>query len=150
MSDIDLLNESVAAEYFGVAAYEAAINSGLLDDGVADVARAFQHDHVVHAEAFAEEVRARGGEAVEAKAMEVYASDFPPLGSQADVLNYAIELESGAAKAEMINVGRYQDPKLAVLAAQIGGVEAMHWAALLQATGQNPVPHAILPAPVAA
>ena len=66
------------------------------------------------------------------------------------MLNYAIELESGAAKAEMVNVGRYEDPKLAVLAAQIGGVEAMHWAALLSATGQNPVPHAILPAPVAA
>ena len=150
MSDIDLLNESVAAEYFGVAAYEAAIGSGLLDDGVADVARAFQRDHEIHAEAFADEVRARGGEPVQAKPLAEYAADFPPLESQADVLNYAIELESGAAKAEMINVGRYEDPKLSVLAAQIGGVEAMHWAALLAATGQNPVPHAILPAPVAA
>ena len=41
-SDIEILNTSLAAEHFGIAAYEAAIRSGLLSDAVASVARAFQ------------------------------------------------------------------------------------------------------------
>jgi hypothetical protein len=41
-SDVDLLNESLAGEHLGIAAYEAALGSGLLDEATAGVARAFQ------------------------------------------------------------------------------------------------------------
>jgi hypothetical protein len=42
------------------------------------------------------------------------------------------------------SVPHYEDRQLALLAAQIGGVEAQHWAALLAAVGAHPVPSPII------
>jgi hypothetical protein len=42
------------------------------------------------------------------------------------------------------SVAHYQDRQLALLAAQIGGVEAQHWAVLLAAAGAHPVPSPII------
>jgi rubrerythrin len=149
MSDIDLLNKSLAAEYFGVAAYEAGIGSGLLDSGTAAVAREFQGQHKDHAVRFKELIVERGGTPVQPRAAAEYAAEFPALRSAADIVAYAIELESGAAQAETAAVALYEERALAVVAAQIGAVEAMHWAALLAATGKNPVPASFIALPVA-
>ena len=51
-NDIELLNASLGGEYFGIAAYQAAIGSGLLEDGVRDVAEKFQGDHKQQPTAF--------------------------------------------------------------------------------------------------
>lgn len=147
MSDIDLLNTSLAGEYFGVAAYEAAIGSGLLDDGTAGVARAFQSDHQAHAERLAELISQRGGTCVTPLDADVYAQDYPPLESAADVVAYAIELESGAVSADVASIAHYEDGELAMVIAQIAGVEAQHWSALLAATGQPAVPAPFIPLP---
>lgn len=148
--DLELLNSSLAGEHFGVAAYEAAISTGLLDDGVVDVARAFQADHRRHAERLTELVVERGGTPVAARAMEAYVAELPPLSSQEDVLRYAVYLERTAASADIDAVGRYQDRELARVAAQIAGDEAMHWSVLLGALGENPVPVSFIPLPAAA
>jgi hypothetical protein len=140
MSDVKLLNEGLAGEHFGIAAYQAARDSGLLDEGTAAVAKAFQGDHEAHRDRLATLVTARGGEPVPALAIESYAAQFPPLGSAADIVTYAIELEAGAARASVASVAQFEDRALALVAAQIGAVEAQHWAVLLGATGQNPVP----------
>ncbi len=145
MTDIDLLNASLAGEFFGVAAYEAAIGSGLLDEGTVGVARAFQADHQAHADRLAELISERDGTCVEPLAADVYAQEYPPLNSAADVVAYAIELESGAAAADIASIASYEDRSLAVVIAQIAGVEAQHWSALLAATGQPPVPAAFIP-----
>ena len=147
MTDIDLLNQSLAGEYFGVAAYEAAIGSGLLDDGTIAVARAFQSDHQAHADRISELITERGGVCVTPLAAEVYAEEYPPLNSADDVISYAIELESGAAAADIASIAHYDDRELAVVVAQIAGVEAQHWSALLAATGKAPVPGAFIPHP---
>lgn len=147
MSDIDLLNASLAGEYFGVAAYEAAIGSGLLDDATVGVARSFQADHTAHAERLVELISSRGGACVEPLEAADYAQHYPPLTSAADVVAYAIELESGAAAADIASIAAYEDGTLAVVIAQIAGVEAQHWSALLAATGQAPVPGAFIPLP---
>ncbi len=147
MTDIDLLNASLAGEYFGVAAYEAAIGSGLLDDGTAGVARAFQADHQAHAERLAELISERGGTCVTPLAAEVYAAEYPPLNSAADVVAYAIELESGATAADIASIASYEDRSLAVVIAQIAAVESQHWSALLAATGQPAVPAPFIPLP---
>ena len=147
MSDIDLLNQSLAGEYFGVAAYEAAIGSTLLDDGTVAVARAFQSDHQAHAERLAELITERGGDCVEPLAAEAYAAEYPPLNSAEDVIAYAIELESSATAADIASIAAYEDSSLAVVIAQIAGVEAQHWSALLAATGQPPVPAPFIPLP---
>lgn len=150
MTDIELLNEGLAGEFFGVAAYEAAIGSGLLDDGTVGVAKAFQADHQAHADKIVELITERGGTPVAPAAAEVYAKDYPPFADAGDIVNYAIELESGAASASVASVGRFEDRALAVVAAQIAGVEAQHWSALLAATGQAPVPAPFIPVPAPA
>jgi zinc-finger of transposase IS204/IS1001/IS1096/IS1165/Ferritin-like domain len=62
----------------------------------------------------------------------------------AEIVAYATELEAGAARASIASVAGFEDRKLALLAAQIGGVEAQHWATLLAAVGANPVPSPII------
>ena len=48
--DIEILNRSLGGEYFGIAAYQAAMGTGLLEDGVRAVAENFQGDHRQHAQ----------------------------------------------------------------------------------------------------
>jgi len=147
MSDIDILNESLAGEHFGVAAYDAAVGTGLLDEPTAGIARAFQGQHRDHGLRLSELITARGGKPVAPLSADKYAVEYPPLKDAGDIVAYAIVLESGAAQASVASVGRYADRDLAVVAAQIAGVEAMHWAALLAATGQNPAPVSFIPLP---
>jgi hypothetical protein len=140
MSDVDILNEGLAGEHFGIAAYAAALGSGLLEEPVAAVARSFQADHEQHRDLLIEQIERRGGTPVAALEAAEYAQKYPPLRTVADILAYAIELEAGAARGSVFTVDEYEDRELALLAARIGAVEAQHWAVLLGATGANPVP----------
>jgi hypothetical protein len=144
MSDLEHLNEGLAGEHFGIAAYEAALGTGLLDEQTAAVAKSFQSDHQFHRAVLTEQIQSRGGKAVSALPAADYAKEYPPLMTAADIVAYAIELEAGAARASVASVAVYEDRRLALLAAQIGGVEAQHWALLLAATGSDPVPHPII------
>lgn len=144
MSDLDLLNQGLAGEHFGIAAYDAALGSGLLDEPTADVARAFQSDHKKHRDLLIEQIVTRGGMPVSPLEASDYARSYPPLTTAPEIVAYAIELEAGAARASVASVVGYEDRTLALLAAQIGGVEAQHWAVLLAATGANPVPSPII------
>jgi hypothetical protein len=144
MTDLELLNDALAGEHFGIAAYEAALGTGLLDDGTAAVARAFQSDHQQHRNLLTKEIFARGGTPVVALEAGDYAKEYPPLVTAAGIVAYATELEAGATRASVASVAHYQDRQLALLAAQIGGVEAQHWAVLLAAVGAHPVPSPII------
>lgn len=144
MSDVEVLNRGLAGEHFGIAAYEAALGTGLLTEQVAAVARAFQSDHARHRDLLSEQIIRRGGTPVAALAAADYAKDYPPLATLDDILAYAIELEAGAARGSIFSVDKYEDRELALLSARIGGVEAQHWAVLLQATGANPVPSPLI------
>jgi len=147
--DIEILNASLGGEYFGIAAYQAAIGTGLLKDEVRPVAEKFQGDHKQHAQRIQEAIISLGGDPIKTKTWEEYASEFPPppLKSQADVLRYAASLEKSAASASVASVGELSSPELARLAASIAGVEAMHWSVLLGALGENPVPVSFIPPP---
>lgn len=142
--DVDLLNGNLAGEQLGIAAYEAALGSGLLDDTTAAVARAFQSDHRKHAALLTEQIVARGGTAHQELAAEEYARSYPTLASAADILAFAIQLEAAATRAYVASVGGLRDRSLALLAAEIGGVEAQHWSTLLGASGANPVPSPLI------
>jgi hypothetical protein len=144
MPDVDVLNRTLATEHFGIAAYDAALASGLLDEPTASAARAFQSDHMQHRDLISSEIVARGSTAVPPRDADDYAKAFPPLASQADIIAYAIELEAGAARAYVASVAEYEDRSLALLGAEIGAVEAQHWAVLLAASGSNPVPSPII------
>jgi Ferritin-like domain len=144
MSDVDVMNQGLAGEHFGIAAYAAALASGLLDESVADVAKSFQADHEHHRDLLIEQIERRGGTPVVALEAAAYAKEYPPLASAGDILAYAIELEAGATRGSVLSVDKYEDRELALLAARIGAVEAQHWAVLLGATGANPVPSPLI------
>ncbi|MGZ8967519.1 MAG: ferritin-like domain-containing protein [Gallionella sp.] len=66
------------------------------------------------------------------------------LKSQADVLHFAAGLEQGAASAYLGAVPAFHNKELAKAAASILGDETMHWAILLNALGEDPVPAAFI------
>ncbi|MCF3628078.1 ferritin-like domain-containing protein [Thalassospiraceae bacterium LMO-SO8] len=141
-ADISILNTALGAELEAIAAYQVGAESGLLQKPVLDLAVQFQGHHKEHADVLAKTVRSLGGNPVDAKK----AYDFPVdrLKSQNDVLGFAAGLEKGAVSAYLGAVPLFQNRDLAKAAASILGDEAMHWAVLRNALGQNPVPVAFV------
>jgi hypothetical protein len=109
---------------------------------VLDLALQFQGHHKAHADLLAATVKKLGGTPADAK----QAYDFPvaQLRTQADVLRFAAGLEQGAVTAYLGAVPMLDDRELARAAASILGDEAMHWAVLRYALGENPVPAAFV------
>ena len=142
--DIGILNTALGLEYQAVAAYQAGAESGLLQKPVLDLAVQFQGDHKKHAEVLSSTITKLGGMPVMAKKMSDYAFPVASLKSQADVLRFAAGYEQGAASAYLGAVPVFANRDLAKAAASILGDETMHWAVLLNALGQNPVPNAFI------
>jgi rubrerythrin len=139
-NDVAILNAALAAEQEAIAAYQLGATSGLLQKPVLDLAVQFQGHHKEHADALAATVKKLGGTPNEAK--KAYSFPTQKLKKQADVVAFAAELEKGAVSAYLGAVPILTDRELAKVAASILGDEAMHWAVLRQALGQNPVPAA--------
>jgi rubrerythrin len=141
-SDTNILNTALAAELEAIAAYQVGAESGLLQKPVLDLAVTFQGHHKEHAEVLAKTIQKLGGKAVAAKSK--YTFPVEKLKSQADVLRFAAGLEQGAVSAYLGAVPLFGNRDLSKAAASILGDEAMHWAVLRQALGQNPVPDAFV------
>ncbi len=141
-NDVAILNAALGAEQEAIAAYQVGASSGLLQKPVLALAVQFQGHHKEHAAALAATVKKLGGTPVEAK--KTYTFPVEKLKTQADVLAFAAELEKGAVSAYLGAVPILDDRDLAKVAASILGDEAMHWAVLRNALGQNPVPTAFL------
>src|SRR6185295_17676109 len=141
-NDAAILNTALAAELEAIAAYGVGAGSGLLKGPVLALATTFQGHHKQHADVLASTVGKLGGKAVAAKTQY----DFPveTLKTQADVLRFAAGLEKGAVSAYLGAVPLFKDRELAKAAASILGDEAMHWAVLRQAIGEEPVPAAFV------
>ena len=141
-SDARILNTALGAELEAIAAYQLGAESGLLQKPVLDLAVQFQGHHKEHADLLAKTVQKLGGRAVSAK--KKY--DFPAesLKTQADVLRFAAKLEQGAVSAYLGAVPLFGNRDLSKAAASILGDEAMHWATLRNALGENPVPDAFV------
>jgi len=136
------INSALGAEQQAIAAYQVGAESGLLQKPVLDLALQFQGHHKAHADLLAATVKQLGGTAVKPK--QKY--DFPvdQLKSQADVLRFAAGLEQGAVSAYLGAIPTFDNRDLAKAAGSILGDEAMHWAILRQALGENPVPAAFV------
>ena len=144
MSDIDLLNESLAGEHFGIAAYDAALGSGLLDEPTADVALAFQSDHKRHRDLLAERIDARGGTPVAALGSDDYAKSYPPLTSAADVLAYRDPARGRRGSVEHCQRRRLRRPGPRSPRRPDRRSRSAALGALLAAAGANPVPSPII------
>jgi rubrerythrin len=140
--DTNILNTALGAELEAIAAYQVGAQSGLLQKPVLDLAVQFQGHHKAHADLLAQTVKKLGGKPVEAKADYKFPTD--KLKSQADVLRFAAGLEQGAVSAYLGAVPLFGNRDLSKAAASILGDEAMHWAILRQALGENPVPDAFM------
>lgn len=140
--DISILNSAIGAELEAIAAYQLGAESGLLTAGVLPVAVKFQGHHKEHVDLLASTVSKLGGTAATAKAD--YNFPVEKLKSEADVLSFAAELEKGAVSAYLGAVPLFANRDLAKAAASILGDEAMHWAVLRSALGQDPVPSAFV------
>lgn len=142
-ADIAILNGALAAENQAIAAYQVAVYSGLLSAGVKSVALTFQGHHGEHSVALGETIIKLGGTPAPGK--DSY--DFPvaSLKNEADVLRFAAGLERGAVIAYLSAVPKLDNREVAQAAASILGDEAMHWAVLRSALGQEPVPAAFMP-----
>jgi rubrerythrin len=140
--DAAILNTALGAEREAVAAYQLGADSGLLEPGVKTLALKFQGHHKAHADLLAATVAKLGGRPAEAKSKY----DFPveKLKNQADVLRFAAQLEQGAVSAYLGAVPAFDNRDLSKAAASILGDEAMHWAILRNALGEDPVPAAFV------
>jgi rubrerythrin len=141
-ADANILNAALGAEQEAIAAYQVGAESGLLRKPVLDLAVKFQGHHKEHADLLAKTVADLGGVPVDPLA----SYDFPTgqLKSEADVLRFAAGLEQGAVSAYLGAVPLFKERELAKAAASILGDEAMHWAVLRQALGEDPVPVAFV------
>lgn len=144
--DIEILNKGLEAERFAVAAYEIAAGTGLLSEGVIQVAKTFQSHHGQHAHKLHETIISLGGEPVKALSQEEYAKKLPPgLVEEKAIIHYALTLEKGATITYLNAIPEIENPQLAQAAASILGDEAMHWAALRNALGLTPVHISFIP-----
>jgi rubrerythrin len=142
--DVAILNTALGLEYQAIAAYQVGAESGLLQKPVLDLAVQFQGDHKKHAEILNSTIMKMGGKPAMAKKPMEYGFPTANLKSQADVLRFAASLEQGAASAYLGAVPAFMSKDLAKYAASILGDEAMHWAVLRNALGENPVPAAFI------
>jgi len=141
-NDVRILNTALAAELEAVAAYQVGAQSGLLEKPVFVLAAQFQGHHKEHADVLATTIRKLGGKPVAAKSQ--YQFPVESLRTRADVLRFAAGLEKGAVSAYLGAVPLFGNRDLAKAAASILGDEAMHWAVLRNALGENPVPLAFV------
>jgi len=141
-SDVAILNTALGAEREAIAAYQLGAGSGLLDAGTKGLALKFQGHHKAHADLLAATIAKLGGQPVATKKQTAFPVE--KLKSQADVLRFAAQLEEGAVSAYLGAVPAFGNRDLARAAASILGDEAMHWAILRNALGEDPVPAAFV------
>jgi hypothetical protein len=144
--DVVLARTAASVELVAVAAYQAAIDSGVVTTAaIADAAKLFQAHHREHAGALNAAVRDAGGaEVMEANAFimsnVVAAAD---LSSERAIVQFARSLEDTAASTYVFAAGALSQPALRQAIMAIGGVEARHVTALdlaLQALGRGAGP----------
>jgi rubrerythrin len=140
--DLQILNTALGAEHEAVAAYQVGAESGLLQKPVLDLAVKFQGHHKQHIDVLAKTIEKLGGKAAGPKTK--YEFPVATLKTQAAVLGFAAKLEQGAVSAYLGAVPLFANRDLAKAAASILGDEAMHWAILRNALGQDPVPTAFV------
>src|SRR5262245_5602804 len=145
--DLEFLNQGLNGEYFGIAASDAALGTGLLSSQVVTVAKGFQADHRAHAEATKGAIKHIGAAVAAPKTWEEYAALYPPprLATEVDVLRYGDSLERSAAIADTKLVAKLSTAEQRTLNARIGGVEATHWAVLHPPLGEAPIPDSLIP-----
>ncbi len=144
-ADGEILMSAIKLEQIAVLAYGAAIDSKLLTPGFAKIARRFRDHEQAHADVLITALKDLGGTPPpepEIKDIDGVVKGIGDLKSQADVANFAIELELAAVAAYYDAHSKLIDAKLLQTGASIMANEAQHLVVLRQAVKQDPVPNA--------
>jgi hypothetical protein len=140
-SDAAILNGLLALEREAAAAYRLARDRGGLREDRHVLAMSFLEDHVRHAEALSQTIVRLGGTPVADRyGPEAYGLSADQLRSEADAIRLVAGYEKGLADAYLGAVPAVGDKLLAKAAANILGVETMHWTVWREALGEPPAP----------
>ena len=132
-NDVNLLNAARSLEHEGIAAYQIALDSGLLPPNAKGFARLYQSHHEQHNDALAVAIKRLGGEPVGPKTLNEYVVQLEAdkIGSFNDILQLALRLESGAASAYLGLIAPLKNTELHELVARLAADEAAHAATFM-------------------
>ena len=140
--DVQILRTASSIEELAVAAYQIALDSGLVTTmAVADAAKLFQAQHREHSGLFQSLTTKAGGEPFTEPNPVILEALQPTIGGLKDemgIVALAYDLEVVAAQTYQANVSAFIDPELNAAIMSVGGVEARHAAALASVLGQPP------------
>ncbi len=143
--DAEVLTSAIHLEQIAVLAYGAAIDSKLLTAGFARVAARFRDHEQEHAQTLTTALTDLGGtppdDATE-KDVDKVVKGLDDAKSQADIVNFAIELELAVIAAYYDAHRKLIDAKHLQAGASIMANQAQHLVVLRQAVQQDAVPNA--------
>jgi rubrerythrin len=139
--DAAILASAIKLENTAVAAYAAAVKSGLLTPPVRRAAVLFGRQEAEHAAALTAALKALGGTPPTGTDVKLLAR-LKGVRTQKQVLEFAVELETMAVAAYHDAARRLQGARLLQTGAQIMSNEGQHLVVLRQALGKDPVPNA--------
>ena len=136
--DVQMVQTAASIENLAVATYATALTLDFIGGASANpVVKAFvqktKDQHQEHAQAFNAAATRLGGKAQDRPdpvLLGVVNNAKPSLTGPAQVVDLAIELETGAAQTYVANVSAYTNKNARAVAASIMGVEAQHVAIL--------------------
>jgi hypothetical protein len=133
-NDVVILRTATSIEALAVAAYQTAVDSGLVTTmAIADAAVLFQSQHREHLELFAGATEQAGGEPFtdpNPAILEQLQPTIDALSDELGVVQLAYNLEVAAAETYQSTVGVFTDPTLNQASMSVGGTEARHAAVL--------------------
>jgi hypothetical protein len=148
-SDTDgtLLDTAITLERVTVLAYDTIIGSGLVTGRLARQVGVLRGHEQQHAAVLTKALTDLGGTLPRAPSdvqdVDKVVKGLGGVRTQAEVLSFAIELETAAVAAYHDAQARFVEAKLLQTGASIMGCEGQHLVVLRQAAGRPPVPHAL-------
>ena len=139
--DPAIVASAIRLENTAVAAYAAAVKSGLLTPPVRRAAVLFGSQEAQHAAALTAALKGLGGTPPGGTDPKLLAK-LSGLRSQREVLQFAVELETMAVAAYHDAARKLRDLRLLQTGTQIMANEGQHLVVLRQALGRDPVPNA--------
>jgi rubrerythrin len=144
--DGSIVANAINLERVAVIAYGTAIDSGLLSPALLRIARRFRDHERQHADALTTALTDLGGappQPPKGRAdVDKVVKGLGDVKSQADVVNFAIELETAAVAAYYDAQAKLIQAKLLQTGASIMASEGQHLVILRKAARREPVPNA--------
>jgi len=145
-SDDPILASAINLERVAVIAYGVVIDSGLLSPALLRLARRLRAHEQAHADALTTALTDLGGSPPQAPkgvaAVDKVVKGLGDVRSQADVVNFAIELETAAVAAYYDAHAKLVEARLLQIGASIMASEGQHLVVLRKAARKDPVPNA--------